>query len=178
MNEDVSKQVQSTIDRISNTIENQVEINLIWDKIKTIFLGEMSKLPDLPKSSDSKCNKNFQKSQPFWNEELGSIWREVCRTEREYTGFKVSSMNQLEHKNILRANFRYTRKLFDKKYRYFKRKHRKEEFEQLSNDAEGDPAEMWAKVRRLCDPPSTRTALEVIREDGTISTDVREILRK
>ena len=37
---------------------------------------------------------------------------------------------------------------------------------------------MWAKIRRFCDPPSTRTALEVVREDGTISTDLREILMK
>ena len=35
---------------------------------------------------------------------------------------------------------------------------------------------MWARLRRLCDPPSTRAALEIVRADGSISTDMREIL--
>ena len=37
---------------------------------------------------------------------------------------------------------------------------------------------MWAKLKRLCDPPSTKAALEIVRQDGTISRDIQEILEK
>lgn len=34
---------------------------------------------------------------------------------------------------------------------------------------------MW-KLKKLCDPPSTRAALEIVKADGTISTDIKLIL--
>ena len=68
--------------------------------------------------------------------------------------------------------------MYDKKYRFFKRQHKKKEFEDLSEDAVNNPAEMWAKLNRLCNPPSIRAALEIVRADGTISTDKREILER
>ena len=127
-------------------------------------------------TSNSNNKKLFRKSQPFWNDELQGIWKEVCRTEKEYLSYKVSHNSQLGWKQQLKTNFRYNQKLFDKKYRYFKRKHKKEEFEDLGNSASNNPAEMWAKLKKLCDPPSTRAALEVVHADGSISTDIKEIL--
>ena len=37
---------------------------------------------------------------------------------------------------------------------------------------------MWAKLKKLSNPPSTRAALEIVREDGYISTDMKEILKR
>ena len=148
----------------------------MWLEVKNIFVLELSKLPDLPTSNSNKNKKRFRKSQPFWNDELQGIWKEVCRTEKEYLSYKVSHNSQLGWKQQLKTNFRYNQKLFDKKYRYFKRKHKKEEFEDLGNSASNNPAEMWAKLKKLCDPPSTRAALEVVHADGSISTDIKEIL--
>ena len=138
----------------------------------------MSKLPDLPTSNSNKSNNTFRKSQPFWNEELKQLWREVCRTERDYLDFKVTNNNQLGWKHQLKAKYKCAQKLYDKKYRFFKRQHKKKEFEDLSEDAVNNPAEMWAKLNRLCNPPSIRAALEIVRADGTISTDKREILER
>ena len=136
----------------------------------------MSKLPDLPTSSSNKNRKKFRKSQPFWNDELQNIWMDVCKTENEYIAFKVTCNSQLSVKHSSKFNFRNAQKLFDRKFRYFKRKHKKEEFEDLGKLADSNPAEMWAKLKKLCDPPSTRTALEIVLEDGSISTDIKQIL--
>ena len=46
----------------------------------------------------------------------------------------------------------------------------------MGDNANNNPAEMWAKLKKLCDPPSTRAALEVVQADGNISTDIKEIL--
>ena len=70
-------------------------------------------------------------------------------------------------KNYLTKNSDFTNANFEKR-----------NFEDLSNDAEKNPVDMWAKLKRLCDPPSTKAALEIVRQDGTISRDIQEILEK
>ena len=37
---------------------------------------------------------------------------------------------------------------------------------------------MWAALKLLNNPPTTRAALEIIREDETISRDIKEILER
>ena len=37
---------------------------------------------------------------------------------------------------------------------------------------------MWAKLKRLCDLPSSRAAMEILKEDGTVSTYIKEILER
>ena len=37
---------------------------------------------------------------------------------------------------------------------------------------------MWSKLRKLDSPPTTEAALEIVRSDGSISTDIKEILEK
>ena len=178
MSEETSNQVIQTIMKLELNIKNQQEIDSLWNEVKELLLKEMSKLPDLPTSSNKNNNKILKKSQPFWNAELDQIWKEVCRTEREYTQFKVTSNNQLGWKRQLKTNYKNAQKLFDKKFRFLKRQHNKKEFEDLSNDADNNPVDMWAKLKRLCNPPSTKAALEIVRGDGTISTDIQEILER
>ena len=37
---------------------------------------------------------------------------------------------------------------------------------------------MWEKLRKLAEPVSNRVAMEIVREDGTISSDIREVLER
>ena len=37
---------------------------------------------------------------------------------------------------------------------------------------------MWAKLKKLNNPPSSKVVLEIVREDGTISNDIKEILKR
>ena len=90
--------------------------------------------------------------------------------------FKVFDNGQLNQKQILRITYKNCQKLFDKKFRYFKRQHNKNSFCELSEAASANPTDIWARLKRLCDPPSTRAALEIVWADGSISTDMREIL--
>ena len=102
MSDEITNQVLETIRRLEFVNKNQLEIYNLWGEIKGLFLNEMSKLPDLPTSMNNKNRRNLKKSQPFWNDELSNIWREVCRTEQEYLQFKVFDNGQLNQKQILR----------------------------------------------------------------------------
>ena len=178
MGEENFQQVLQTIQHLETTIKNQNEIDSLWGEVKNIFLIEMTKLPNLPSSNSNSNRKSFKKSQPFWNEELEHYWKQVCWSEKSYLAFKVYNRSQLSWKSKLRNDYKTSQNTFDKKFRYFKRQHKKKEFEDLGNSASNNPTDMWAKIKRLCDPPTCRAALEIVKSDGTISNDVREILEK
>ena len=51
-----------------------------------------------------------------------------------------------------------------------------EKQKQLGISASDNPTEMWAKLKKLADPMNSKVAMEIVREDGTISQDVKEVL--
>ena len=64
-------------------------------------LSEISTLPDLPTSNCKKLTLKFRKSQPFWNDNLVTAWKDVCTSERNYLFYKANLKSQLLHKNKL-----------------------------------------------------------------------------
>ena len=135
-------------------------------------------MPELPSSSFKKQNRKFKKSNKFWNDELENLWLESCKAEKKYLDFKVHSNVDLPVKNNFRLLFKTSQKHFDKKFRYFQRKFKKDEYMELENSAKSRPADMWKKLNQLNSPPTARAALEIIREDKTISRDLKEILER
>ena len=79
-------------------------------------------------------------------------------------------------KNNLRIIFKDCQHNFDKEFKYFRRRQRKEEFELLEANARNNPAGMWASLKKLNNPPSKSVALEIVREHQSISRDTKEIL--
>ena len=109
---------------------------------------------------------------------MESLWSRSCNSEKTYLKFKVNSNLDFPRKNLLRLIFKNAQRDFDKKYRFYKRQHRKKENSELENNARTNPAAMWASLKRLNNPPTARAALEIIREDKTVSRDMREILER
>ena len=48
----------------------------------------------------------------------------------------------------------------------------------LEHDSVNNPQKMWEKLKKLGDPPSSKAVLEIIREDGSITNDTKEVLNK
>ena len=116
MSEEIFQQILGTISRIENSSKNQAEINKLWIEIKDMFLNEMSRLPDLPSSDNSKLNKNRKKSQKFWNDDLSKLWKDTCHAEKAYTSFRVKTNADLTFKRNLREQYKIAQKLFDKNF--------------------------------------------------------------
>ena len=102
----------------------------------------------------------------------------VCANEKAYLAFKVCNNSDLLRKSKLRDNFKNAQTNYDRKLRFYKRKFKKQESDQLSISSSDNPAEMWAKLKRLAEPVTSRVAMEIVREDGTISHDVKEVLQR
>ena len=101
-----------------------------------------------------------------------------CKAEKAYLKFKVQNNADFRCKHNLRIGFKLCQKIFDKKYRFYKRQHRKKEYSDLETNARMDPTAMWAALKRLDHPPNAKAALEIVREDKSISTDVKEVLER
>lgn len=178
MSDETRELVLNTISKIEEKVDSKVEIDRLWMEVKQIILSEMKKLPDLPRSKFKKQNKKFKKSNPFWNEELQMLWSKSCAAEKNYLKFRVQSGRDFRHKNNLRLIFKEAQSLFDKKYRFYKRQHRKKEYCDLENHARSNPTEMWAALKRLNNPPDIKAALEIVREDGSITNEIKEVLER
>ena len=131
-----------------------------------MLISELDSLPNLPTSNNKKQSQKFKKSQPFWNDNLAAAWKEVCQSEKEYLSYKANKNSQVPLKIHLGNIYKNCQNAFDSKYRYFKRKHKKQDYEDLENSAKHDIPGMWKKLKKLSNPPSTRAALEIVREDN------------
>ena len=178
MSQETLTLVQNTITRLENAEKNQNEINRLWLEIKTLFLNEMASLPNIPSSNCKKMNKKLRKGHKFWNNELANLWSIACQAEKAYTSFKVSTNADLYYKNDLRQTFKNAQSNFDRKFRYFKRQSKNKHLNDLEKLASENSADIWAKLKKLGDPPSTRAALEIVRANETISRDIKEVLER
>ena len=88
---------------------------------------------DLPTSNSKKNNKH---------QNLDIAWNDVCRAEKDYLNYKANQIYQTQRKSELHKFFKDCQNVFDRKFRYFKRKHRKQGFVDLLNSAQTNPSEM------------------------------------
>ena len=98
--------------------------------------------------------------------------------EREFTKFKCRKPSDKYHKDVLKIEFRESQKLFDKRFRQYKRQHKASKLAELENLASSNSAEMWKKINALSEPKSSKVIMEIIREDGKISSDVKDVLTR
>ena len=178
MSEEILNLVLNTIRKIENQIESRNEIDSLWDDVKQIFLSEMSLLPDMPTSSDKKQNRRFNKCKSFWNDELEALWLRSCNFERMYLKFKVQSHADLPAKRLLRLQFKDAQHVFDKKYRYYKRKYTKTIYNNLETQAKSNPSDMWSTLEQLNRKPRMKVAMEIVKDDKSISHDIKEVLTR
>ena len=89
--------------------------------------------------------------------------------------------NDLAVKSTLLNQFKDKQKQFNKAFRQAKRQHENNSLKNLADladKASNDPSEMWKRLKALSDRKSSSVLLEIIREDGSISSDKKEVLEK
>ena len=178
MSDETKCKVDVTIKKLEAKINNQNELDTLWNEVQNLILNELETLPDIPKSCYREKNKQFKKSQKFWNENLETAWRAACKAEKDYLNYKANLNSQLQQKQYLHNVFKEKQKIFDCKFRFFKRKAKKQQYNELESLAKNDPREMWAYLKRLGNPPTSRAALQIVRDDGSISADIKEVLER
>ena len=116
MSAELSLQINNTILRLENAVQNQAQLDQLWADVKNLLVEELDTLPNLPISNCKKQNKLFKKSQTFWNENLATAWSNVCRSESEYLLFKANKNGNLAQRNNLKNIYKNFPNIFDSKF--------------------------------------------------------------
>ena len=114
---------------------------------------------------------------------MNNLWKLRCASENRYLSFKCDGKSNLQRaeKQSLLAQFKNDQKRFDKAFRQVKRQFEKKDLKnlaELAENASNDPSEMWKRLKALSDRKSASVLLEIIRDDGSISSDKKEVLEK
>ena len=175
--------VRNTINRLESSQYNQETIDSIYTDLKAIFTTEMDKLPAVPSSSLKKGKQALRKAAPFWSSELQELWFHRCQREKQYLSLRCDPRSQQQRllKQQLLNDFKLSQNVFDKRFRQLKRQHSFDSLNklaELSEKAKSDPAEMWKRLKALSDSKNSHVLFEIIRDDGSISKDKKEVLSK
>ena len=117
---DTIQLINDTIFRLENAHISQQTIDQIYSEIKSIFLLELDKLPNIPSAESKKGQRSLRKAAPFWNSELQQLWTTRCNAEKEYLAFKCNNkiMYHRVYKDKLRNFFKIAQNNFDNKFRF------------------------------------------------------------
>ena len=81
------------IDRIESCRENQTAIDDVYtDLVKSVIHEMDSKIPQKPTNT---CPKKHNKiRQPFWNDKLNELWKQVCQAEKQFKKCTIRYMKR------------------------------------------------------------------------------------
>ena len=175
--------IHATIERLESQILNQTEVDNIYTDIKTLFQNEINTLPNTTSFKNKHDRRVLRKSVEFWNPELQCLWETRCKSEKVYRSFYCdgkSASSRLTKQN-LHNDFKSSQLEFDRIFRRTKRQFENRGFHnlaELAENASSNPDEMWKRLKALSDKTSSHVLLEIIRDDGSFSKNIQDVLSK
>lgn len=174
--EQVSIKLNNTIEQLQSGQRNQMVIDTVYGDFCATLKSEMDRLLNpkeiLPTSTTQRKKKRTKK--PWWNDNLSKLWKEMCIEERKW--LKASGGDKKAQRPVFLAK----RKLFDKHVQKYKREYWFKMQNELENQCENDNEEFWKNIGRLGIGFERRNniPMEIVKDDGTVSTKVQEVLMK
>ncbi len=176
-NSEMSKlALNNLINEIILLRENQEQLDIMYKQICDTIKAEMDKLiPYKDICTSKKAKKRFKHSKPFWNNELKILWQEMHENEIFFLRYRG---NDPKHKSNLRNIFIGTRKIFDKKLRFHKRKYNRGTEIELEEICKKDPTKFWNQIKNLGPKRKINIPMEIVNNDHQIITETEKILDK
>ena len=125
------------------------------------------------KSQSSISQKKFKYHKPFWNQELTQLWKNMCQKEKKFRSF----IGAKQTKNEIRNEFLASRKLFQKRLRYYERQFDNRFIENLETINTTNPREFWKTIKSL-GPRKSKIPMTVYDEQGKECNDNDYVLNK
>ena len=161
------------LNRLEGCHRAQEELDSWYDDLCTVLYEEMSKhTQDLRHSP--KSNKAHRVSKPYWNKELQDLWHEMHCSEKLYLKCKG---DRAEKQHLLHI-FRNKQHVFDKRYRFFKRKYQRGQILHLEQIQTSNPQAFWNEINKLGPKRAKHIPMEVWGEEGHLVDDGVQVLNK
>ncbi|VDI27419.1 Hypothetical predicted protein [Mytilus galloprovincialis] len=150
----------------------QFAIDDMYDSFVTVMKSEMSqKLPCKTVLYNSNNNKPRRCQKPWWTDNLGTLWNDVCKAEKVWTKCKGNTSKNLRHFYVEK------RKLFDKSVQKAKRQYWFSSQEELMNTA-SNPKEFWRKIGKIGvgNERQNNIPMEVKLSDGSLCNNQNVVI--
>ena len=119
-------------------------------------------------------NKRRRVGKPWWNESLTVLWNGMCTAEKAW------HRTNGKDKHKLRADFVQKRRELDKQVQRAKREYWYQQQRDLLSMNSNDPKSFWKKIGHIGVGNERKQPVpeEVIYEDGSVSKDSNDVLKK
>ena len=159
----------------SNSIQSAVPSQESADQIYSQFVEVHNKELErkvVKIDSNISHRPKRQKKSPFWDENLAFLYKEAAKAEKEFVKCNSSNLNEKRSKL---SNFKQKQAIFDKCFRYAKRKYNRDKELEIENMVNKDGKSMWQYLENI--GPNVKQKpipLEVVK-NGVISHDMNDV---
>ena len=162
----------NVIDCIECNRETQTEIDNCYNNLKDVIVQEMK--DKIPLFNNNRDKKKYKISKPYWNEELGALWKEMHLKEKEFLCYKGSNIVKCD----LRVKFKLAAQKFDRTLRKYKRQYERGKVLELESVCTSNPREFWSHIKKLGPRKNCEIPMEVYDKDGCIEDNLENVLYK
>uniref|UniRef100_A0A3B3H959 ribonuclease H n=1 Tax=Oryzias latipes TaxID=8090 RepID=A0A3B3H959_ORYLA len=152
--------------------QTQENLNHCYGWFCNVLFKELDK--NRPKQK-YKSNKGIcKRNQPYWNNELQSLWEKLCLSEKKYLKCK-----EMVLKRELLSVFKNCQSHFDKKLKLFKRRFRRGKALQLQLHLQNNKSQLfWREINKL--GPKSRRPIphEILTDSGESVFLTEQVLNK
>ena len=168
------RSLQVLINNLESLDVNQEVIDTTYQNFVDLLKQQMFdklKYRKVIVNPNSNVNNSYKKCKPWWNDNLQTLSTDVRNAERLWLAAKQD--------RELKEQFLTYRKQFDRAVQAAKRQHWHHQQKELMYNTSA-PKHFWKQMKRFGITGEKHNAipLEVVMEDGSISSDVRSVLDK
>ena len=171
-NEIACNELLNLIEELEVCRENQASVDKMYEKLITCIFAEMDR--HLFKYTGVKSKKMYKVKKPYWNDELKSLWSDMCNKEKTYLAYRGSN----HIRSLLRQQFLDASRIFNKKLRQAERNYNKSMQDEMESVCTDNPRQFWEYIKKLGPKPSNKILQEVYDENGNIKCDLDSVLHK
>ena len=126
-------------------------------------------------SNNGVYSKKHRPGKPWWSEKLSQLWVSVCKAEKLWLRCKCKN-DKVRYK----ASYVGIRKQFDREIQRAKRLHWYSMQKNLLDECNVDQSQFWKSIGKIGISYANKKSIpmEVLSDDGSVSTNLSDILGK
>ena len=164
------------IRNIQQSVNTQEELDNVCSRLISTLKTEMSdKMTHRTvKILPSGDNKKRKVNKPWWSDSLSELWNEQCKAEKAMLKGQNSIRNRLRHVFVT------ARKRFNREVQRAKRQYIRQKQAEINELQSKNQTMFWKEIGKIGVGQERRKniPLEILKPDGSVSSDVTEVLGK
>ena len=159
------------IDVIQHNRKDQDNLDKVYESFTEIIVDELNRT--VPFVDSSNVRKRYKPRKAFWNDELNNLLINLNDKEKA-----LKKCHNRVTKKLLFNELRVCQQNFDRKFRYYERKFRKEISESIEQAETQNPKLFWEHLNSLGPRKNKKIILEVYDNNNDVTYDINDVKQK